>query len=209
MQYSELEHKNIDDLRQLAAQVELKDVDGLNRQELIFKLMQVSPARAAAIAATNGAAATATDSPAAAKTATTATATSGRAARAPRAPRATTRRPRGAAAVDEPESAGDDAVQTHVVMAEIAEAENAGADRLDTAETGAANQAAPVAAPVAAPLTESASAANTSDANATTETITLPESRNGRDGRDVRDARDSRAGRDGRDRFEPREGRGG
>ena len=42
MQYSELETKTIEELRELAAQLEVPDIEGLNRQELIFRLMQTS-----------------------------------------------------------------------------------------------------------------------------------------------------------------------
>src|SRR5688500_8961542 len=45
VQYTELENKTIDELRTLAGELEVADFADLNRQELIFKLMQVSVSR--------------------------------------------------------------------------------------------------------------------------------------------------------------------
>src|SRR5688500_16264254 len=45
VQYTELENKSIDELRTLASDLEVADFADLNRQELIFKLMQVSVSR--------------------------------------------------------------------------------------------------------------------------------------------------------------------
>ena len=45
MQYTELENKSIDELRSLADELQIADFADLNRQELIFKLMQVSVTR--------------------------------------------------------------------------------------------------------------------------------------------------------------------
>ena len=45
MQYSELENKSIDELRTLASELKVANFADLNRQELIFKLMQVSVTR--------------------------------------------------------------------------------------------------------------------------------------------------------------------
>jgi transcription termination factor Rho len=54
VQYTELENKTLDDLRALAGEMEVANYADLNRQELIFKLMQVSVTRNGRAARSNG-----------------------------------------------------------------------------------------------------------------------------------------------------------
>ncbi len=44
MQYTELESKTIDELRELAKETDIPEPDGLKKQELIFRLLQAQPA---------------------------------------------------------------------------------------------------------------------------------------------------------------------
>ncbi len=180
MQYSELEIKTIDELRELATAHRVPDIDSLNKQELIFRLMQ---------AGRNGASASSGNT--AVATATPATTPTVRPARAPRGPRVPRVAVIGTAAVTVPGTGADGAADGSAGVA-VATPE---------APAAPAALATPVALVETRELREPREGTDGRDGR---------EGRFGRNGRDHREPRDGRDGpyaRDGRGDREYRDSR--